>query len=325
MTVYAIYHYDFRKTRESALKFEDSKETTLDRAQEVFEGLLRGVNPLRLTNTKRDGTLSVLENEVLAKHDKATLLLVCNEKYKKYQDKKDDKEFEYYPGCYVIIDNREDVANIAIERVNAFENNPDKVCALLQDAINLKLNEYGLEIEIRPKIREASVWDIVEHQTNEFKDSIKKVVFNFPILEDVKGVDATKKMRKKLNAMATLGKAFNAAKASYQVEAHRNSTLRMDKTQEDMAQMVELCTTNAYDIHIYFRYYGVYRFGADERALCSLEDKIILDFKDNQTMFDEDGNSIFELSKWLDSIRHIIEGYKDGIPTPKKRKKSRQE
>lgn len=320
MAVYAIYHYDFRQTRESALKFEDSKETTLDKAQEVFEGLLQGINPFNISTPKRDGTVVILENEVWKKNDRTTLMLVCNEKHKKYQNKKEDKDFEFHPGCYVIIDNREDVANIAIERSSAFDSNPDKVCELLQEAFNQKLSEYRLEIEIRSKIREASVWDIVEHQTHEFKDSIKKVVFNFPIPQKVKGVDASKKMKRKLYSLATLGRAFNGAKASYQVEADKNGALKMDRTQEDMAQMVQLCTTNAYDIHIHFRYYGIYRFGAAERALYSLDDKVINDFVNNQTTFDDDGKVTFELSRWLDNIRHIIKGYKDGYPTAKKRK-----
>ena len=323
MAVYAIYHYDFRQTQESALKFEKSEETTLDRAQEVFEGLLQGKKPFYITRPKRDGTNAVLDNEVLAKNDRATLMLICNEKSKNYMEKKDEQELLFHPGCYVIIDNREDVANIAVERTPAFESDPDKVCTLLQDAINQKLSEYRLEIEIRSKIREASVWEIVEHQTQDFQDSIRKVVFNFPIPQKVKGVDAPKQMKRKLSSMAVLGRAFNAAKASYQVEADKNGALRMERTQEDMAQMVELCTTNAYDIHIHFRYYGIYRFGADERALCSLDEKILIDFKNNQTTFDEEGNTTFELSHWLDSVRHIIEGYKDGLPTAKKRKNRR--
>lgn len=321
MAVYAIYHYDFRQTQESSLKFENSKETTLDNAQEVFELLLQSKKPFHITRPKKDGTNAILDNEVLAKHNRATLMLICNEKSKSYMEKKNEQELLFHPGCYVIFDNREDVANIAVERTPAFESDPDKVCTLLQEAINKKLSEYRLEIEIRPKIREASVWEIVEHQTNEFQDSIKKVVFNFPIPKKVKGVDAPKKMKKKLSTMAVLGRAFNAAKASYQVEADRNGALRMDRTQEDVAQMVELCTTNAYDIHIHFRYYGVYRFGADERALCSVEDNYINEFIIKQTKFDDDGNTTFKLSHWLDSIRHIIEGYKDGIPTAKKRKK----
>ena len=89
MAVYAIYHYDLRQTQESALIFENSEETTLDRAQEVFEGLLQGKKPFYIPRPKRDGTNAVLDNEVLAKNDRTTLMLICNEKSKNYMEKKD--------------------------------------------------------------------------------------------------------------------------------------------------------------------------------------------------------------------------------------------
>lgn len=324
MSTYAIYHYDFRETREGALKFEDSNETTFGKAQEILEGLLQGKQTFPMFRPKRDGTNAVLDNEVLAKKGRTTLMLVCNEKEKSYTEKREDKKFSYHPGCYVIIDNRDDVSNIAIERNPAFESNPDKVCKLLQEAINRKLYDYRIEIEIRCKVREATVWQIVDRQTNENHDRVMKVVFNFPIPGKVKGIDATKKMKKKLATLASIGRGMNAVKASYHMEADNERGLQLEKTQEDFAQMVELCTTNAYDIQVHFKYYGIYRFGADERAYCSLDDETLEEFENSTTNFSDEGDTIFKLNIWLDKVRHISKDYKDALPTPKKRKKRRK-
>lgn len=324
MSTYAIYHYDFRQAREGALKLEGSKETTLDKAQEIFEGLLQGKQTFPMTRQKRDGTNAVLDNEVLAKHGCTTLMLVCNEKDKSYMEKKEDRKLSYHPGCYVIIDNRDDVANIAIERNSAFESDPDKVCLLLQEAINRKLYDYRIEIEIRCKVREATVWQVVDRQTCDNGDRVTKVVFNFPIPGKVKGIDATKKMKKKLATLASIGRGMNATKASYHMEADKDSTLHLEQTQEDFAQMVELCTTNAYDIQVHFKYYGIYRFGADERAYCSLDDEILEDFENSITTFSDEGDTVFRLNIWLDNVRHLSKDYKDALPTPKKRKKRRK-
>ena len=325
MAVYAIYHYDFSQTQETALKFEGSKETPLDKAQEVFESLLQGEKPFLIRNTRKDAIEEWLDNEVVKKHEKTTLMLVCNEKHKKYMEKKQENVFVYPPACFVIFDNRDDVANIAIERSPSFDNDPDKVCVLLQEAINNKLKDYRLEISIRPKLREAGVWEVVENQTKTYDDRITKVVFNFAVPDKVKGIDAPKDLRKNLQALSSLCKAFDAVKASYKVEADKNGTLKMDRTQKDMAQMVQLCATNAYDLSIHFRYYGVYRFGADERAFSSLNDAFVNEFINGVTTYDNQGNTTFNLCLWLNDVRRVIEGYKDGKPVSKKRKKRRKE
>ncbi len=325
MAVYAIYHYDFKQTEETAMFYEGSNETTIDKAQEVFESFLEGINPFNIHNPRKDANEEWLENKVKAKHEKATLMVINNEKHKKYLEEKKEGDFEYHPGCYVIIDNRDEVANIAIERSPSFDNDPDKVSQLLEEAINNKLKPYRLEISIRPKLREAGIWEVVENQTKMYNDRISKVVFSFAVPDKVKGVDAPKDLRKNLQALSLLCKAFDATRASYKVEADKNGTLKMDRTQKDMAQMVQLCTTNAYDLSIRFRYYGVYRFGSDERALSTLKDDFVVEFKNGVTTYDNQGNTTFNLCLWLNDVRRVIEGYKDGKPVSKKRKKRRKE
>ena len=172
MAIFAIYKYDFRLAEEGNLFIKGTTDKLLDKAQELFNGFLTGDKPFPIQMPKRDKTSVRLDNEVTCKRGDVCLLLICNEKSKKIMEKKDEQEIFYHPGCYVIIDNRKGVANIAIERTPAFDSNPDKVCQLLEKAINDKflIEEIGLKIEIRSKVREATLWEMVDHQTHDYKD-----------------------------------------------------------------------------------------------------------------------------------------------------------
>ena len=324
MAVFAIYKYDFRLAEEGNLFIKGTTDKLLDKAQELFNGFLTGDKPFPIQMPKRDKTSVRLDNEVTCKRGDVCLLLVCNEKSKKIMEKKDEQEIFYHPGCYVIIDNRKGVANIAIERTPAFDSNPDKVCQLLEKAINDKflIEEIGLKIEIRSKVREATLWEMVDHQTHDYNDVITKVVFSFPNPKKVAGIDANYKMKKKLAVMASITNALNGVKGSYHVEAEKGETLRLEQTQEDLAQMVHLCSRNVYDISVHFKYYGVYRFGSEEKAQSVIKDEFIENFKMGQLAILDNGEKGFEMEQWLNDVRRITEGFRDAIPAKKTRKRS---
>ena len=323
MAVFAIYKYDFRLADEKNLFVKGTTDKLLDNAQDIFNGFLTGDKPFPIQLPKRDKTSVRLDNEVTCKRDDVCLLLICNEKSKKIMEKKDEQEIFYHPGCYVIIDNRKNIANIAIERTTAFDSNPDKVCKLLEKAINDKfiIEEIGLKIEIRSKVREATLWEMVDHQTIDYKDRITKVSFSFPNPEKVSGIDADYKMKDKLAVMASIANALNGVKGIYHIEANKGETLRLEKTQEDLAQMIHLCSRNVYDIAIYFKYYGIYRFGAEERALSTLKDEYIENFIYGRLAILDNGEKGLELEQWLNDVRRITEGFKDATPTKKIRKR----
>lgn len=323
ISVFAIYKYDFVLSTERNIFAKASTDNPLDKAQEIFDGLIKGDRPFPVNFEKKDKTLAPLDNEVLAKHERVSLMLVCNEKHKKYQDKKDDKDLEYHPGCYVIIDNREGIANMAIERTAAFDNNPDKVAILLEKAINDKFfsERILLKVQIRSKAQESTLWQMVEHQVKYYNDRVTKVVFSFPVPGKVAGIDASSEMKDKLAVMSSIASAMNGTRGSYHVEADKGRTLHLEQTQEDLAQMVHLCSRNAYDIQVYFQYYGLYRFGSDEKALSSMPNVYIEHFKHGQIVNFEDDTNGFELVRWLDDVRRITEKFKNVLPTAKKRKR----
>lgn len=326
MAVYALYKYDFRYAEQGNIMLPDGQRTPLDKAQEVLDELLKGNNPLPLSrirqNAPKEEQTVVLANEVLFKLDGVTLMLLCNEKRHHYQERKEESELTYHPGCYVLVDNRKDIANIAIERTKAFENNPDKVRDLLQEALNKKLEEQGLQVSIRAKVREATVWQVVEDYTQRYNDPIRKVVFDFPVPGKVSGIDTTPAMRKNLAAISAIAAGIEGAKGSLKIEAEKEGALHIDQTQEDMAQMVRLCSSNAYDIQIHFKYHRIYRYGDFEKAMGNMDDHIIDDCLCGQLSAAEGSDTpVFRLIKWLDEIRGVIKDYNDEEKAVKKRKR----
>ena len=323
MAVYSIYKYELSQISEleAMALCNESQETPLSLAQEVFDGIFCGVRPLNITKENKEKVIIPLENEITCKRDRMTLLLVCNEKDIKYTDKKDEKTLKTHPGCYVIIDNREGIAQMAIERSSSFQSDPDKVCLLLQQAINDKLAAYRLKIEIRGKVREATFWEVVNQQTVEHKDRIKWIKFNFGVPEESAGIDATDEMKAMISGYNRLGRAMGAEKGQYIYNASESGTLHIDQTQEDMAQVVHYCSTNAYDISVGFKYYGVYRYGREERAYSQLEDTTLDDFIHERPTTDDKGNAAWGLCLWFDNMRRMYEGYRDVTPTKKKRKR----
>lgn len=319
MAVYAIYKYDFTHAIQGDIENPKGILTDLDQAQSKLDSILKKQhNTLPLINPQKN----VLDNDVLFHFDDVYIMIICNEKKHSYLERLEKKEMEYHPGCCVIIDNRKDIANIAIERTPSFSNNPDTVRSLLEEGINKELGKFGLAISIRAKVREASFWQVIDDYTKRHNDSIKKVTFNFPVPGKVGAIDATQKMKDKLAIMASIAQEMNGQCGSLVVQSNKESTLHIDQASQDLAQMVQLCSMNAYDIKVQFKYHKIYRFGDYEKAMAGMEDYIIEDCLHNQLAAAEGSDTpIFHLIDWLNNIRGLLKDYTDEGKIIKKKKK----
>ena len=315
MPVFAIYKIVFDRSRQKNLYQKETGESAFNKAQELLAQVL--LNSLPVTKEKRDKTLVPLENYVKTRRDDISLLVICNEKEHKYKEKEDSRTLEYHPGCYVIIDNRPGVAQIAIERSTSFDSKTDKVRDLLEEALSKCFDEYGLTVEIRSKWRTGTFWEAVNEQFGKYNDTISRVVWDFPH-EDEGPIDASETQRNKLTLLRSVGAALNAVKGQVKWEAEKNDTLRLDQTKEDVSQLVALCANNGYNISVHFRHYGVYRFGSKIMALSMLKEDVLNEFISGQTMLGKTVEGRFELTEWLDNVRKTTEGYTDDEPIEKK-------
>ena len=325
MAVYAIYHINMYKSQQKALNLSEQEPATGEMYQNILEDLLKGsipVNKLERDNT----TLTPLECTVDCKRDRVTLLLLCNEKSHKYFEKKDKEELIYHPGCYVIIDNRLDVSPdgtkgviyMAIERTPAFENKPDKVRDLLEKSFNYLLAEREITVEIRAQMHEGEFWDAIDEQCLQHGDNIRRVTFDFPNPRIVKTVEAPIELNERLLILSAFTSAVNAAKGTLRLDADKDDAIKLDRTQEDIAQMVTLCCRNGYNIAVRFSKYGLYRFGNNIKAFGHIKEEYLREFSTGQTIFGKAIEGSFELITWLDNIRKSTENYTDEEPPKKK-------
>lgn len=311
MPQFVIYKYDF-KLGEKTLLSADTNESALDKAQTHFGKLFDG-KQLNLYKMEKNNTESELyKNDIFCTRNGVTLMTVCNRKevsiWKDYKELKESS----YPFCHVIIDNRDGVCQMAIEQASAFERDPDKVRDILQESIQRVLTELGIVFEIRPKLKVKKFWEMVEEQRTVKKDVVKQVTFEFPNPDRQKGLDTSVAMTDRLRFLSSLAESLGAAKGTLRYDDASERGLQIERTSEDLAQMVSLCCNNAYNIMVKFKNMGVYRYGDLVRAVYDISEKELADFTGGQMTLGEDAeNSSYALCDKMEAIRNLTKDFND--------------
>lgn len=308
MATYAIYKILFEVDPQKNLISLEDGNTAFDKAQDILEGMLEGSLPVY--RKKKNGENILLQCAVEKKMNGVTLMQLCDEKEMKYKEGHEDVEITAHPGCYVIVDNRPGVLQMVVEHVAAsFEGKTDKVRDLIEETLNSLFEEYGLTVNINQKWHPGDFWEAIEEQSVRHNDTIRKVVFDFPNPERVGPIDPPNDLaHQKLILLNTLTQATNAAKGSLSLVSDKEKAMRLERTQEDIAGMVALCSNNGYDITVMFENYGKYRKGSDIKAFEVLDDAVIEEFRNGQRSIEGvDGN--FLLIQWLDDVREQTKDY----------------
>lgn len=317
---FAIYKFELVRADQQEL-FKDG-ECVGENPQEYLDKLLDAAR-LNLYRTKKNGETAVYPNDILKVRQGVALLHVCNLTQVSIWDKYQERREVSKPFCRVIIDNRPGVAQMAIERAGAFDGDPDKVRNILQESLHALLAPVGLTIEIRAKMRVKDFWNTVEEQMRKKGERVKRVVFDFPDPDRGGPVDAPPSMIDHLRFLRSLSSAMGAARSSYKMEATRKGTLTLERTRQDLAQMVSLCCNNGYQISVHFHRLGVYRYGERVHALFDIEEDTLTDFINGQYAMGSDGGGAltYTLLETLDNIRELTKEYDNETQTDKRRKR----
>lgn len=304
MQTYAIYKLIFKKTDETELFDQEKDKKQVKQALEQLEQLLE--SDINFVKKSRNDEFERLEHSVEARRDHVVLLMLKNNKSKNYLEGRDERNLKYHPGCYTIFDCRDGVAQLAIERIASFDSKPDKVAGILSYTLNKALRPFGLAIEIRPKMREGDFWAAVEEQTMRMKNDVSKVIFDFPKRNSMGPIDAATVMQNKVIVLQSMLAGVNAAKGQFKMEAEKKGSLLLDRTRRDVAELVGLCCRNGYSIAVYFRHYGLYRYGEQVRAFDQLDEEVIDQFIYGQSAISEQR---WMLVDWLDEVRNRTLNY----------------
>lgn len=306
--LYQIYKYELHKIDNSGDLFPE--DTPLCQVQKKFYDLISGDNPLHIKRKGRGNEKVDLENTVEIKCEDVIVLMLCNERAYTVTERKQSERRHDHPGCYIIIDNRENVAQIAVEQHSAFEGDCDKVCLLIQDAMNSLLFPYGIEINISAKNLPVNIWEMVDEHTRA-GEFVKRMSFHFSSPKETAGIDAPQHILDYLAFIHSLQRAMGETVGELNFCASGTKGLRMEQTNRDLVEMVHLCQNNAYDLEVEFSEYGVYRSGTEEKARYALDSEIVTNFIEGVKVLDENNKFCYELVNWLDQRRIAYENYED--------------
>ena len=157
MATYAIYSYEIQEGKKS-LFYKDSGVKAIDMANEIVSNILK--SDFIVLGKKRKQDQRLLINHFKGREGIYSWEL-CNVKDITSIEGHEKTTFESHPGCYVIIDNRPNICQIAIEKNSAFDSDTDKVVKYLNRTFKGHMGEYGLKIVIKRKYQAKKFKELV--------------------------------------------------------------------------------------------------------------------------------------------------------------------
>lgn len=333
-SLYAIYKYDFHKATEPTILAEaDGIEGSknVEMAQTCFASLFDKSSIDKLAKINKKGEATLLPNDVLAVSGNIYIWRVNNSQMKDLWKKtgKDNKGFDRWektedesnPFCYVLIDNRPGRCLIAIEKSASWGSKPDLVRDMLLENFNRMLaDQYDLEMRIEARMNPMDIWDFVHDRLNEHGDYIRKISFAFQNPKRINKTSGKEVKSRRLKGMLRTVEIMDALKGFFTMEFDKNTHNKFSKENKDMAEMVQLCAENGYDIIIHFKEYKVYRINDYVRAFYPMTLDVLQAF--SMRTLTIDGKT--ELESWFDLVDEQTKGYANESEVPKRRNKARK-
>lgn len=305
MAIYAIYSYEIQEGGRS-LFYLETKDKAIDKANGIIGNLLN--DGLTVIGRKKREDLP-LKSLNLVEHQNVFTWVLCNSKDITQYEGHVRNTLESHPGSYVIIDNRPNVCQIAIEENSAFDADTDKVVMYLARSFNYHLSTYGLKMIIRRKWQAGEFKRVIRERILNHNDAVRKVVWEFPNPDKVVGIDATSQMKNKLESLKLIAQATNALKGQLTLTGSKGNPLDVDDEQiEILADMIALSAQNDYKLTYYFYKTPVINTKDVAFASATIDANVISEFERGQ-MIDLGKGSTFELIETLDEIRRTIGDY----------------
>lgn len=175
MATFKFYNFSFvlvKNPIQTSL-FEDipttSQEQNWQHKQDLLSQILHNENLQFALGEK------YYRHQFLSLQDEIYLLQIANNaKIRREVNFRIQKE-EHFPSCHIIIDNRKDVQNIAIQELRSSFSNTNTIARILENTINQYLRPYRLKLSIHPKYSEIEFWGFVREHAKE----IRMVRFHF--------------------------------------------------------------------------------------------------------------------------------------------------
>ena len=335
MAQYAIYKIKFRKSNEQNLEnINLDADKAFAEARERFAKLFEG-HELKIFHTKYDGTADVYPNYIWHWDTCVYLIRLNNRQLMKLVQLKDDPQggapkcveskIESNPYCYVIIDLREDRCQLAIEKSTAWKSDPDVVRDILQETFTYRMIDQKLEVELDAKMQPTKIWEYCHHRVNELKDPITRISLEVDNPDKIKQYDAPDAMGQNVQGLVNIVKNSKAMRGLFTLYADQNDPMEMDQKIEDMAEIVGVCSSNAYHLTIHFKKMRAYRCDEKVKAFFPVPKGAIESFQQgNKVLAENSEEGEFALVQWLDYVYNETKNFEDAAQIHRPRKNRRK-
>lgn len=284
-----MYTYNLMVNEEQDL-FEERRQARLSDSQRILDGFLR--NELHLTYSKNTTEEVPLDTSLVKAADGIFLFMLKRPKDIRYLEGFDKRTLESHPACYAIIDNRDGVCQLGIEKNSHFSLSHEKIADAISRGLNEQLKEAGLKIVVSPQKSPADFWKVVDKHVMADNDPIKSIKLDLlnPKKARVNGGngDLLKRMLKR-DFQSLFSKS---SKLQMFWEGDKDSPL-VDKGNEDalknLTEITALCAANSFDISLKFESDRNISMRKYDKLVCMIDEKDIKDFKDGMITIGSNG------------------------------------
>lgn len=309
---FEIYKIMLSQAQQKSLYAKADGSLLVDHAQEYLGKLFEG-NQLNIYKQKEKGDPIIYPNDILAKRKDVMVLRLNNIQSKtlikpveknangvtKYEPVKEISN----PYNFIIIDNRDGICQMAIERNSAWGKHTDKVRDILQESLSRLLRDnFNLDISIEAKMQPTNIWDLVNERLDK-GDEVSRIAFSFRNRLTSAPIEEPRDISPRVKAAIEMGEIMRALKTRLSFDGAPKGSMDVSETCEDIASMARLCSSNAYELDINFRNFGLYRCNENITATFEPQEGIITDFINGDMIHYGESKNLFDLLNWLDFIR----------------------
>ena len=243
MDNYAIYKFELYKREGSQgdwTKCDQMIEPQMEHAYENFERIFgKKGTVVRVQKEKKRGEgADKFPCHVLAHDHNIILLRLENVKnvtvYESHPTAGpiphiEKKQYESNPPCFIIIDNRQGKAQMAIEIDTAAWSKTNLVRDLLQENLNRELEPFGLAVKIWSKMQKSDYWNYVTYRQRKEGRGIKKMTFHFPNAKIRPSIETTIGLSSHLKTLMELINSLGAGQGELSIQPPTNDYLLKKK------------------------------------------------------------------------------------------------
>lgn len=288
MANYAIYKYEFVPCINRTLTTQESQ--SCQNAMEAILGMMGfiGRNDIYVLDYCREKPIHTMDG-----HERGPSLIT-------------------HPGCYIVIDNRDGIFQMAVETNSAYGGNPDTAVKRFSKKIETSLAEYGYKMKVGRKYHVKKFQEIVFERLED-GDYVRKVEFEFPNPQTTIGIDASSS-NSNLSFYSNLARTMGADINKFVMQSKNGKAMNVDdENNEGLRYCLALCASNGYNVSYHFRRSGILKFNKKIYALLDIDNAIVRGFINGETSIDftaeeacENTPFSYQIIEILDDIRQQI-------------------